>query len=223
MVSIKKMAFVAVLLSSSSVMASNIWILSKVKPEDGASIYVEISYYPVWSPLIPIKKTAELRYNEEVSLVGLNRINWIRIRNVKDETETETVASGGQQSTARRTVQSRIESIAGDTRILKACDVYLDSNPMLKGVNRNKARREHCNPEHLRTAQERPGYLHSIEARLVNKEIVVNQVTTGLLTPVAIAVTRSPGTRDFIVTELSTGVSGREQFYFYVKGKDLDK
>lgn len=215
---IKLTLFVAFLLSSSLVICSNIFILNKVKPEEGASIYVKVSYFPFWSPLIPITKSRELRYNETLSLVGINRIRWIRIRNAKKEWEKFRMPGqrpGGTRSRAVRKIKSRIDSLLGDERIKKACKDYLAENPDLKKKRKNPM--FYCFP----------GWFRETGSRLENKAIVLGQFLEGLAFPVALAVTRKPGTGDFIVTEIAAGTNlldmfGRGKFYHYIQGKDLD-
>lgn len=213
MLAIKRACMVVFLAAlSNSLVASNLWVLSKVKPEEGASIYVEVWHYPVWSPLIAVKKSATLKYNEELSLVGIQRIKTILIRNAQEEFEVEKVVSGSVESTARRGVVSRIASIMGDDLVSRACDDFLAANPQLYSkATRDNARRSACFP----------GFLRQTGARLFSGEIVINQFLDNVVLPVAIAVTRKPGTRDFIVSELATGLTGRQPFYYYVKSKDL--
>ncbi len=189
MVTIKRLVLLGLMFSSGCTVASNVWILNKVKE---GSIYVEVSYSVL---LIPYTKRVELRYNEELSLYGSPAIKSIRIRNSKDEAVT-----------------SRIASIMGDDVVTRACDEYIAANPQKYGkATIGNARSSGCFT----------GFLRDTGARLVNGEIVINQFIKNVLLPVAFAVTRKPGTQDFVVSELATGLTGREPFYYYVKGKDL--
>lgn len=203
---------VVFLLSSSLAVCSNVFILNKVKPEEGGAIYVQVSYFSYFSTIIPLRKSQELWYNESLELVGVDRIRWIRIRNIKDEWEEFKMP--GEEPAIMRKIKSRIASITGDERIGKACNDYLNANPELK--KKRKDPTYYCHT----------GKFRKMGARLKNRVIEIGHFLPQL-SPIALAVTRKSGTGDFIVTEIAAGTEllspfGRGNFYHYVQGKDLD-
>jgi hypothetical protein len=217
---------VVVLFCSGSVIASNMFILNKVKPEEGSPIYVQVSYTSAFLPLIPLKVSRELRYNDTMILRGPHKINWIRIRNAKNEVERIRIKEGQREIVAQRPIKSRVAHLWGDDRIKRECDNFLRAkNQKLRQRNKKpipinrKSRKRYCFPFSF----------HFDSGARINKKnrtIVLDQGISAI--PFSIAITRHPNGKDFVVTEVGRGTSlgtmfGRGEFFEYLKHVDLDK
>ncbi|MCK5632405.1 hypothetical protein KAH94_01535 [bacterium] len=194
-----KFLLAGILISFCSTMVpTNLFIVNKVKE---GSIFVEVDYYAIW-PLVS-KRKVTLKYNQGLTLLGTNLIRYIRVRNTKNEVETKTVGVVGSQQQIQSSVVSRIVSLS-DAKINKACAEFKKLNP-----KKNKS-----------VCQSR--YFDMMGGRLKNKEVVIKEDVRDVILPLAFAITRASNGIDFNVVSLPTDALSPADFYYFVKGKDLD-